>query len=410
MTAPSRLERDELTRLAYLMLGLWGFLLYALGPALPALREQLGVSRAVVSLHTTLIAAGAVAVGLVGHRFVLALGRRRAFWVAATGVALGALGLALGGRIEITLPVAAVFGFAGALLVAIIQAALADRHGTLGPAAIVESNALAAALGAAAPLAVALAIVAGSDWRAVFVAAALLAVPALALAYRSVCFPAAPELPHGHEPELPRAYWLYWSALLFFVAIEFCVVFWSADYLETERNLSNSSAAAAVSLFLVGIALGRFAGGWLVKRIAPERLLVAALVLAASGFLVFWLVPLAAAAVMALFVTGAGVAVLYPLGLALAIRAAGGRTDAASARAAFAAGIAIAVAPFVLGALADAANLRAAYAIVPALIATGLVTLGIARRAEAATRRAGSSPSRGPEPGDVVRVPPSAGA
>jgi fucose permease len=121
-------------------------------------------------------------------------------------------------------------------------------------------------------------------------------------------------------------------------------------------------------------------------------------------------VPLAAPAVLALFVTGAGVAVLYPLTLALAIRAAGGRTDAASARAAFAAGIAIAVAPFALGALADAASLRAAYAIVPVLIATGLVMLGVARRAEAATRRGGSFPSRDREPADAVRVPPSAGA
>jgi predicted MFS family arabinose efflux permease len=410
VSAPQRLERDELTRLAYLMLGLWGFLLYALGPALPALREQLDVSRAAVSLHTTLIAVGAIAVGVVGHRVVLALGRRRAFWVAATAVSVGALGLALGGRIEITLPVAAVFGFAGALLVAIIQAALADRHGALAPAAIVESNALAATLGAAAPLAVAAAILAGSDWRAVFITAGLLAVPALALAYRSVCFPAAPELPHDHEPELPRGYWLYWAALLFFVAIEFCVVFWSTDYLETERDLSSSSAAAASSLFLLGVAVGRFGGGWLVKRIAAERLLVAALALAAGGFTVFWLVPVAAASVIALFVTGTGVAVLYPLTLALAIRAAGGRTDAASARAAFAAGIAIAVAPFVLGALADAAGLRAAYSIVPLLIVTGLLTIGVARRAEAAMQRASSSPSRDPERADVVRVPPSAGA
>ena len=80
-----RLERDELTRLCYWMLGLWGFLLYALGPALPALREQLDVSRAVVSLHTTLIAVGAIAVGIAGDRFVVRLGRRAAFWPPQVG-------------------------------------------------------------------------------------------------------------------------------------------------------------------------------------------------------------------------------------------------------------------------------------------------------------------------------------
>jgi fucose permease len=383
VTAPPRLERDELTRLAYLMLGLWAFLLYALGPALPTLRRQLDVSRGVVSLHTTLVAVGAIGIGIAGDRAILRLGRRGAFWIAAAGVSVGALALALGGRLELTLPAAAVFGVSGALLVAIIQAALADRHGVLAPAAILESNALAAGLGAAAPLAVAIAILAGSDWRAVFVVTALLAVPALAAAYRSVGFPAAPVLPHGHEPALPRAYWFYWTALLLFVAFEFCVVFWSTDYLESERNLQASSAAAAAGLFLVGMTIGRVAGGWLTKRVAAERLLAAALALAAAAFVVFWLAPSAPAAVGALFVTGVGVALLYPLTLALAIAAAAGRTDTASARAGFAAGIAIALAPFALGALADEAGLLAAYGVVPALIVLGLTALALARRASA---------------------------
>src|SRR4029453_14852144 len=145
------------------MLGLWGFLLYALGPALPALRKELDVSRAAVSLHTTLIAFGAIAVGLAGDRFVVRLGRRAAFWVAATLIAGGALVLALGPVLAITLAAAAVFGVAGALLVAIVRATLADRHGSPAAAAIVEANALATLLGAAAPFAVALAILAGSD-------------------------------------------------------------------------------------------------------------------------------------------------------------------------------------------------------------------------------------------------------
>jgi MFS family permease len=374
-----RLVRDEITRLTYLMLGLWGFLLYALGPALPALRKELDVSRAAVSLHTTLIAFGAIAVGLAGDRFVVRIGRRAAFWVAATLIAGGALVLALGPVLAITLAAAAVFGVAGALLVAIVQATLADRHGSLAAAAIVEANALATLLGAAAPFAVALAILAGSDWRVVFVAAALLVVPALGFAYGSVCFPAAPQLAHGEEPKLPRPYWIYWWALLLFVAIEFSVVFWSTDYFESVQGLSASRAAAASSLFLVGMTAGRVVGGWLAKRVAPERILAFALGLAALGFLVFWLAP-APLSVLGLGLAGCGVSVLYPLTLALAIGASGGRTDAASVRGGFAAGAAIAVAPFVLGAFADAAGLRTAYAVVPVLIAGGAAALLVARR------------------------------
>jgi fucose permease len=362
------------------MLGLWGFLLYALGPALPALREQLDVSRAVVSLHTTLIAVGAIAVGIVGDRFVVRVGRRAAFWTAAGGIASGALLLAAGGNLAVTLPAAVLLGIAGALVVTTLQAALADRHGPLAPVALVEANAIATALGVLALVAVAVAIWAGSDWRAVFVVAALAAVPAMAIAYGSVCFPAAPELPHDHEPGLPRPYWFYWVALLLFVAIEFCVVFWSADYLESERDLSDSRAAAASSVFLIGMTVGRAFGGPLARRFGSERLIAVALAVAAAGFAIFWLVPSSTVAVVGLGVTGSGVSLLYPLTLALAIAAAGGRTDAASSRAAFASGIAIAVAPFALGGLADVTDLQVAYAIVPALLGLGAVALVTAGR------------------------------
>lgn len=372
------LERDAVTRLTYLMLGLWGFLLYALGPALPALREDLDVSRATVSLHTTFVALGAIAVGAVGDRIVQRLGRRRAFWAACAFVAAGTLLLAAGSVLAVTLAGSAVLGLAGALLVVLVQSTLADRHGGLGTAALLEANALATGLGAVAPFAVALAILAGSSWRAVFAAVALLALPAVALAHRAVEFP--PPLPHDEVrgAALPTAYWVHWAALLVFIAAEFCIAFWSTDYLQTEQGLSPSTAAASASLFLVGMTAGRVVGGRLARRLPAGRLLAGALAVAATGFGGFWLLPPAVAAVVGLAVAGAGIALLYPVTLALALEVSRGRTDAASARAAFASGFAIAVAPFVLGALADAAGLRAAYAIVPVLLAAGAVALTIA--------------------------------
>jgi predicted MFS family arabinose efflux permease len=379
LATPTRFERDAVTRLAYLMLGLWGFVLYALGPALPELRRELDVSRATVGLHTTLVAVGGIVVGLAGDRMVALLGRKRAFWTAGGVVAAAAAALALARTIVVTLPASFVLGIAGALAVAIIQATLADRHGGLAAAAIVESNALAVAFGAAAPLAIAVAILLGGDWRAVFLGAALLAVPALALAYRTVAFPAPPELPHGETRALPPRYWLYWSALLVFVAIEFCIVFWSTDFLESERELSPSAAAAVSASFLIGMAGGRLGGGRLAREVAADRLLAAALGLTLAGFLTFWLVQPSPAPVVGLVVAGVGVSLLYPLTLSLGIAASGGRTDAASARAAFASGIAIAVAPFALAAIADQAGLSSAYAIVPALLSAGAAIVFVAR-------------------------------
>jgi MFS family permease len=376
------LERDAVTRLAYLMLGLWGFLLYALGPALPALREDLDASRAAVSLHTTFVALGAIAVGAVGDRVARRLGRRRAFWTAGTCVSAGALLLAGGGVLGVTLAGSALLGLSGALLVVLVQSTLADRHGGLSAAALLEANALATGLGAVAPFVVALAILAGSSWRSVFAGVAILALPALALAYRAVEFPTARPVHETAGGRLSTTYWAYWSALLVFIATEFCIAFWSTDYLQTEHELRPSAAAASASLFLVGMTAGRVAGGRLARRTPGRRLLALALAVAAGGFACFWLLSPAAGAVAGLAVTGIGVSLLYPVTLSLALDASGGRTDAASARAAFASGFAIALAPFALGAVADEAGLRAAYGLVPALLAAGLVALLGASRAE----------------------------
>jgi fucose permease len=69
-----------------------------------------------------------------------------------------------------------------------------------------------------------------------------------------------------------------------------------------------------------------------------------------------------------LFITGLGVANLYPLILSLAISAAPGKTVQAGARATLASGTAILALPLVLGRLADSAGIRFAYAVVLLLL------------------------------------------
>ena len=83
---------------------------------------------------------------------------------------------------------------------------------------------------------------------------------------------------------------------------------------------------------------------------------------------------------------------LYPISLARAIAAAGGRSDLASARATLGSGLAIGMAPFVLGLLADARGVHAAYMLVPALLVGVWLTSTLATASKsgaAVTSRAG---------------------
>ncbi|MCA9880800.1 MAG: hypothetical protein KC442_23545, partial [Thermomicrobiales bacterium] len=72
--------RDQRTWAAYLLLGVLAYMETVLGPVMPFLREELGISYAVASLHFSAIAVGAIIAGLLGDRVVRRVGRGGALW------------------------------------------------------------------------------------------------------------------------------------------------------------------------------------------------------------------------------------------------------------------------------------------------------------------------------------------
>ena len=160
------------------------------------------------------------------------------------------------------------------------------------------------------------------------------------------------------------------------VGVEFCVVFYGAALLHTGAGLDAAEAAAAMGLFVAGELTGRVAGGRLTRRPGRARALVlGALTVTAGGFALLWLADRPLVALVGLTATGLGVANLYPLGLALALAAAPGRTDQAAGRTQLLVGAAVGLAPFALGALADAVGVRGALTVEPVLLALALALL-----------------------------------
>jgi fucose permease len=157
------------------------------------------------------------------------------------------------------------------------------------------------------------------------------------------------------------------------IAIEFCILLWAPEFLQQVVGLSATSAAAAAAVFGLAMLTGRAAGGSLLRVIAAQRLFPLALLVTSLGFLIYWGLPRPPVAIVGLFVLGLGVALLYPLTLALAMEAAGTRADTASARAALAGTLGILVTPALLGGLADKVGLSLAHLIVPGLVVVALI-------------------------------------
>ena len=377
----SGFRRSGFTWLAYLMLAFYGFMLNSLGPITPFLKREMGLSYTVSSLHFTAFAAGILLVGGFGHRLIRRAGRRRSLWIGAAGMSAGAMMLATGRTPAVTLPAALLMGLVGSLILVIVPSALSEEHGERRGVALAEANVLASGLSIAAPLLVGWLAATAAGWR-LGLGLVALAPAALYLGLGRTRAPVqAAAAPVSDARPLPKLFWCYWAALILSVAVEFCMLSWSGDFLAHGLGLGANRSSQMTSLFLAGMMTGRWVGSRMVRHGGEHRLVLGSILTAIGGFLLFWLAGSAALVLAGLLITGLGVACLYPMLQSLALRATPGQAVQASARTTLASGVAILASPLLLGSLADAMGIARAYGVVTVLL------LGVFALVQGARRR-----------------------
>lgn len=379
--APALFERDRVTWLAYWMLGYFAYTQAVLGPAMPFLRDELGLDFTAGGLHLSAFAAGMIAAGLGGDALARRFGRRAVFWSGAAGMAAGAALLGLGRVLPLTLSAALLMGGLGGLLPVVIPAALSDRHGPRRAAALTESNVIAMICAGLAPLVVGSAERWGLGWRTGFWLA-VAAAAALALLYRHTPLPAPRAAPRGAAPpaRLPLLFWALWLTIVLSVAVEWSIAGWGAEFLIAAVGMAQADGATAMSLFFVAAVLGRIAVSRLARSAAAQNLLLAWLGATLLAFPLFWLPRFAPVNLGGLFLLGFGVGGLFPLAISAAMDLAAANSDAASARMTLGAGLAILLAPLTLGWLADRYDIAAAFSVAPFLLLIAVVLALISAR------------------------------
>lgn len=373
--------RDRRTWAAYLLLGLFAYIETSIGPVMPFLRAELGLSYSVASLHFSAFATGAIISGLVGERVVRRIGRGTALWGGIAGMSAGALLIAFSPVVVGTILGTFIMGLLGTISLMANQAVLADIHGSQRTIALAESNVAATTCAVLAPLIVGSLAASGLGWPLALVLPAPWAL-ALWLVFRQVRFPdvqpaqSAATAPAG----LPRAFWMLAVVLFLVSSVEWCMAYWGAEFLASVVGLEPALAASAMTLFFVAMVGGRLIGSRLAWRFASAHLLYAALAIALVGFLLFWLGSGAALSLIGLFVAGLGIANFYPLTVGVATGAVPELIDTATARLAVAGGSALLLAPFVVGAIADLVGMRWGFGIVAPLLVAAFACLVQAMR------------------------------
>jgi fucose permease len=368
MNSSTPFVRDRFTWMAYFLLAYFAFTQAALGPLMPFLRTEFKLNYTIAGLHLSAFALGMIVAGLTTDRLAQRWGRRAVFWGGGFGMALGALGLILSNQPALTIASIFGMGFLGALMLILIPSTLSDRHGQRRVIALTEANLGASISASLAPIVVGSFERLGIGWRsALFVA--ILAFVGLALCFRRVSLPQAAMLrSQATAQTLPLVFWAYWFVICLGVSIEWCLIFWGADFLEKVVGLSQVNAAIMMSLFFGAMVLGRFAGSWLSRVVPSPTLLLLAIGITMVGFPLFWLARLIPLNLVGLFIAGLGVANMFPLTLSVALSVVPQQADVASARVSLGGGLAILLAPLVLGWTADQLNIQNAYGIVALLV------------------------------------------
>jgi MFS family permease len=112
----------------------------------------------------------------------------------------------------------------------------------------------------------------------------------------------------------PDAALLRLAALAFFgLMAEGAIGDWASVYLHSDVGVTLSLAAAGYAAYAIAMAVGRFSGDWLAKRVSGKNLLHASGLLVAAGMGCALLFPAWWPAVGGLMLTGVGVANIVPV-------------------------------------------------------------------------------------------------
>ncbi len=369
--------RDRPTWIAYAQMCCYAWFIYSFGATLALLRDEQGTSRSVSSLHGSLVAIGGLLGGLLTARAIDRWGRGRVLRIATIATAAGILIYTAPGGLAVTLFGVFFAGFAGAFLLISVNAFILDHQGEAGPPALTESKALSSLAGLIGPLVVGIGAATLFGWRiGMWSVVIALIVTEIVRGRNIAVFGTAGGVARHHDGRhLPRR--VYWTlaALMCFLATEFSLTFWGADLLRERCNFGPAAAASSLAAVTGGMLIGRIFGSRLALRFNTESILKGSIVLALLGFALAWGFTLWPVVILGMLVTGIGIGVHWPLGVARAVRASGGLTDHAAAAASVAGSIAIAIAPFGLGALSDAIGFHEAFLLVPAFLVLALVIL-----------------------------------
>lgn len=367
-------QRDNFFWVVAIQTAIVNFYLGGFGPAQSLLRADQGTSLTIAGLHGTAMGVASILAGWANPHIAHKFGREKAGWIGLAVFSTGLTFFVISPPVGLTIPATLLTGFGVSVVINTMLTKMSSHYGKSAEVAIPQANGIASVgfvIGTA--LIGTIAIANPNLWRL----GLLLALPVTLLLFIFGRQKDAEEhVPDEHGPQsgkLSASFWVAWAGFIACISSEFAISFWAAALLKDRVGSSAAISTVAIVALGIGMGLGRWYGGLVLKQLPLDSQLLSIIALQFVGFLGFWLSHNMVLSLICLFAVGLGISMQFALSSIRLIGLSDGRPDLAIGRASLAAGIAIAGAPFLLGLLGDSFGISRAYIMVFVLIAVAFI-------------------------------------
>jgi len=369
---PHTFTRDKTFWTIALQVTILNFYLGGFGPAQPLLRADQGTSLTIAGLHGTAMGVAAIVAGLSNSRLVHRFGREKTSWIGMWLFCTGVLMFATLKPVAFTLSATFLGGIGTSMVINNMVTRLSHHFKQATPLALPQSNGINSVGFVLGTLTVGALAGTAISWRF----GLLLTIPATIILYFSSRDknrdPHDRDISVRQSGKLSRTYWIACFGFFICICTEFATSFWAAALLRDRVGGTASAATLAIVALGSGMAVGRWYGAIVLKKLKLDLQLITIIVLQFIGFAIFWFSHSLIISLVTLFITGLGISMQFALSSLRLIGFSEKRPDLAIGISSLAAGSGIALAPFMLGVLGDQMGISRAYLMVPVLILIAL--------------------------------------
>lgn len=366
---PKIFHRDRFFWVIATQTAIVNFYLGGFGPAQSLLRADQGTSLTIAGLHGTAMGIASILAGYANPHIAHRFGRTRASWIGLAVFSTGLIIFVLSPPVYLTLPATLITGFGTSIVINTMLTSMSHHYGKAAEVAIPQANGIAS-VGFVTGTALIGSIAIGFPhlWRIGLLLAIPVAITLFLIGRERDADGYVPDEAGPQSGKLSRAFWVSWIGFVACISSEFAISFWAAALLKDRVGSTAAISTVAIVALGSGMGVGRWYGGLLLKKFKLDTQLLMAIALQFVGFLAFWFSHSMFISIISLFFVGLGISIQFALAAIRLISFSDGRPDLAIGRTSLAAGIAIAIAPFLLGVLGDNFGISRAYIMVPVLI------------------------------------------